>query len=90
MKEVVKTVINPNGIHARPASIFVAEAGKFKSKVTIENIATGKAKDAKNILGVMMLGLYKGTEIRITAEGEDEDAAIQALSDLVDAGCGEL
>lgn len=90
MKEVTKTVINPNGIHARPASIFVNEAKKFQSKITVENLGTGKSKDAKAILGVMTLGLFKGTEIRITAEGPDEDAAIQALADLVDAGCGEL
>ena len=47
MKEVIKTVINPNGIHARPASIFVTEAKKFESKIMVENMATGKAKDAK-------------------------------------------
>lgn len=89
MKEIIKTVINPNGIHARPASIFVNEAKKFQSKIMVENIATGKAKDAKGILGVMTLGLVKGTEIRLTAEGADEEAAIQAMSDLIDSGCGE-
>ena len=89
MKEVIKTVVNPNGIHARPASIFVNEAKKFQSKIVVENVATGKSKDAKSILGVMTLGLVKGTEIRITAEGEDEEVAIQAMGDLVDAGCGE-
>lgn len=90
MKEVIKTVINPNGIHARPASIFVNKAKEFESKIMVENLGTGKAKDAKGILGVMTLALVKGTEIRITAEGPDEDAAIQAMADLVDAGCGEL
>ena len=90
MKEVIKTVINPNGIHARPASIFVNKAKEFQSKITVENMATGKAKDAKAILGVMTLALVKGTEIRITADGPDEDVAIQAMADLVDAGCGEL
>jgi phosphocarrier protein len=89
MKEVIKTVINPNGIHARPASIFVDNAKKFQSKITVENMATGKAKDAKGILGVMTLGLVQGTQIRITAEGEDEEAASQAMSDLIDSGCGE-
>lgn len=89
MKEVIKTVVNPNGIHARPASIFVNEAKKFQSKIVVENVATGKSKDAKSILGVMTLGLVKGTEIRITAEGEDEEVAIQAMGDLVDSGCGE-
>jgi len=90
MKEVIKTVINPNGIHARPASIFVNKAKEFQSKITVENMATGKAKDAKAILGVMTLALVKGTEIKITADGPDEDVAIQAMADLVDAGCGEL
>ena len=90
MKEVIKTVINPNGIHARPASIFVDNAKKFQSKITVENLATGKSKDAKAILGVMTLALVKGTEIKITADGPDEDVAIQAMADLVDAGCGEL
>ena len=90
MKEVIKTVINPNGIHARPASIFVNKAKEFQSKITVENMATGKSKDAKAILGVMTLALVKGTEIKITADGPDEDVAIQAMADLVDAGCGEL
>ena len=89
MKEVIKTVINPNGIHARPASIFVQECKKFQSKVTEENIAAGKSKDAKSILGVMSLGMTKGTEIKITAEGPDEDAAIEAIAALIDSGCGE-
>lgn len=89
MKEVTKTVINPNGIHARPASIFVQECKKFQSKVTVENIAAGKSKDAKSILGVMSLGMTKGTEIKITAEGPDEDAAIEAIAALIDSGCGE-
>ena len=89
MKEVIKTVINPNGIHARPASIFVQECKKFQSKVTVENIAAGKSKDAKSILGVMSLGMTKGTEIKITAEGPDEDAAIEAIAAKIESGCGE-
>lgn len=89
MKEVKTTVVNPNGIHARPASLFVQEAKKFQSSITVENLGTGKAKDAKSILGVMILGMTKGTEIRIVAEGPDEDAAIEAMRQLVDSGCGE-
>ena len=89
MKEVKTTVVNPNGIHARPASLFIQEAKKFQSKITVENLSTGKAKDAKSILGVMSLGMTKGTEIRIVAEGPDEEAAILAMQQLVDSGCGE-
>ena len=55
----------------------------------MENIAAGKSKDAKSILGVMSLGMTKGTEIKITAEGPDEDAAIEAIAALIDSGCGE-
>ena len=89
MKEVKTTVVNPNGIHARPASLFIQEAKKFQSKITVENLGTGKAKDAKSILGVMSLGMTKGTEIRIVAEGPDEEAAILAMQQLVDSGWGE-
>lgn len=89
MKEVKTTVVNPNGIHARPASLFIQEAKKFQSKITVENLGTGKAKDAKSILGVMSLGMTKGTEIRIVAEGPDEEVAILAMQQLVDSGCGE-
>lgn len=89
MKEVKTVVVNPNGIHARPASLFIQEAKKFQSKITVENLGTGKAKDAKSILGVMSLGMTKGTEIRVIAEGPDEEAAIQAMQQLVDSGCGE-
>ena len=89
MKEVKTTVVNPNGIHARPASLFIQEAKKFQSKITVENLGTGKAKDAKSILGVMSLGMTKGTGIRIVAEGPDEEAAILAMQQLVDSGCGE-
>lgn len=89
MKEVKTTVVNPNGIHARPASLFIQEAKKFESKITVENLATGKVKDAKSILGVMSLGMTKGTDIRIVAEGPDEEAAICAMQQLVDSGCGE-
>lgn len=89
MKEVQLTVTNPNGIHARPASFFVNEAKKFQSKVIVENVGSGKSKDAKSILGVMSLAMTKGTQIRITAEGDDEDAAIEAMKTLVESGCGE-
>lgn len=90
MKEAIKTVINPNGIHARPASIFVKEAQKWQSKISVENMNLGKTKDAKSILGVMSLAMSKGTQIRITAEGPDEIDAIKALEELVDSGLGEL
>ena len=87
MTEATVTIENKTGIHARPASVFVQTAAKFKSKVQIK--ATGKAVDAKSILMIMSMGLVKGTEITIAAEGEDEAAAVQALKDLVVSKFGE-
>ena len=87
MTQETITIENKTGIHARPASIFVQTATKFKSKVQIQ--AKGKAVDAKSILMIMSMGLVKGTEITIAAEGEDEAAAVQALKDLVVSKFGE-
>ena len=84
MTEITKTVLNASGIHARPAGIFIAEAKKFQS-----NLATEKSADAKSILRVMTLCLTKGTPIKITAEGDDEAAAVEALGALIDSGLGE-
>ena len=66
------------GIHARPAGMFVKEAAAFSSKVTISK--DGKEVDAKRILGVMGLGVKKDQEIVLRADGDDEDAAIEKLS----------
>lgn len=87
MKEATLTIENKTGIHARPASVFVQTATKFKSKVQLK--AKGKTADAKSILMLMSLGLAKGTEVTIVADGPDEDEAIQALSGLIESKFGE-
>ena len=87
MTEATMTIENKTGIHARPASIFVQTASKFKSKVQIK--AKGKTVDAKSILMIMSMGLVKGTEITITADGPDEADAVKALQDLVESKFGE-
>ena len=87
MTEATMTIENKTGIHARPASIFVQTATKFKSKVQIK--AKGKSIDAKSILMIMSMGLVKGTEITITADGPDEAEAVKALQDLVESKFGE-
>lgn len=86
MEQTVK-VTNKSGIHARPASVFVQTAAKFKSKVTVT--AKGKTVDAKSILMIMSMGLAKDTEIVIKAEGEDASTAVKALVELVQAKFGE-
>jgi phosphocarrier protein len=87
MTQEVVTIENKTGIHARPASIFVQTATKFKSKVQIQ--AKGKTVDAKSILMIMSMGLVKGTEITIVADGPDEADAVKALKELVDSKFGE-
>ena len=74
MKEFKYVIKDEQGIHARPAGMFVKEA----SKVTISK--DGKEVDAKRILGVMGLGVKKDQEIVLRADGDDEDAAIEKLS----------
>ncbi|MBS3970215.1 MAG: HPr family phosphocarrier protein [Clostridia bacterium] len=74
-------VANQTGLHARPASLFVKTANKFSSKITLHK--QDKAVDAKSIIGLLSLGVSKGTEIIITAEGEDEQLAVEALVVLI-------
>lgn len=78
---------NKTGLHARPASMFVQEANKHKAKIKLS--AKGKTVDAKSILMVMSLGLTKGTELTIIAEGEDAEAALDALTALIKNKFGE-
>ena len=77
-------IVNETGIHARPASMFVQAAAKFKSKITVT--AKGKTVDAKSIMG---MGLTKGTELTIKAEGADAEDAVKALVELVESKFGE-
>ena len=87
MTEATTTIENKTGIHARPASVFVQKASSFKSKVQLK--AKGKTVDAKSILMIMSMGLVKGTEITICADGPDEADAVSTLKALVDSKFGE-
>lgn len=77
MKEFRYTVKDELGIHARPAGLLVKQAASFQSAITIAK--EGKEVDAKRIISVMSLGVKKGQEVILKANGEDEDAAIAAL-----------
>ncbi len=90
MYEKSTTIVNATGLHARPASVFVAAAKNYSSKITIKNLHTGKAADAKSILMLLTLALSKDTPISLSAEGEDEVKAVDELIDLIDGGFGEL
>ncbi len=78
MKEFRYVITDEQGIHARPAGLFVKEATGCECNVTIAK--DGKVVDAKRILGVMSLGVKKGQEIVLQTDGADEDEAMDKLS----------
>lgn len=77
MVRVKYTIKNEEGLHARPASDFCKTASKFKS--TIRVIKDGEEFEAKSMLMVLCVGAVQGDEIEITAEGDDEQQAVDAL-----------
>ncbi len=82
MRERTLTLTNPTGLHARPAAEMVKAAAKFKSRITLAG--NGRKADAKSIIMVLGLGLRKSDAVTICAQGEDEEAAVQMLSELVE------
>jgi phosphocarrier protein len=87
MKRKEVEIKNKLGLHARPASLLVKLAGKFESDIQLAKDDT--EINAKSILGVMMLAAGPGQSITISADGSDEDEAIDAIASLVDSGFGE-
>ena len=87
MQERTFVIKNKLGLHARPAAVMVQTAAKFKSKVKIFKDA--QEVDGKSIMGLMTLAACAGSSLKITAEGEDEVDALNALSALVESGFGE-
>ncbi len=85
IKEVV--INNQVGLHARPATFFIQKANEFKSSIWIEK--DERRVNAKSLLGVLSLGVVKGTTVSIIADGNDEEKAIEILSALVDADFSE-
>lgn len=81
MKEITVTVIDPVGLHARPATVAVNAASKYKCEV---NVAFGgRDVNMKSIMGVMSLGIPTQSQITITCNGDDEDAAITAIEEVL-------
>lgn len=81
-------IINESGLHARPASSFVAEAGRYESNIFI--LKGDERVNAKSIMGVMSAGITQGTTIILETDGPDETEAIDALTALINSGFGEL
>ena len=80
-------VTNAVGLHARPATFFIQKANEFKSGIWVEK--DERRVNAKSLLGVLSLGITKGTTITLLADGSDEKEAIAALSELVSGNFGE-
>ena len=80
-------VENAVGLHARPATYFIQKANSYVSTITIE--CGGGKVNAKSLLGVLSLGIVKGMEITIIADGADEAEAVEGLVALIDTGFNE-
>ena len=87
-----QTVIkNVSGLHARPASEFVALAKTFESKITVKKLDTedATAANAKSIIKVLAQGISVNTPVEISAEGPDETEAVDKILELIDSKFGE-
>lgn len=82
VKDVV--VQNQGGLCARPATFFIQKANEFKSSIWVEK--DERRVNAKSLLGVLSLGIIGGTSIRISADGADENEAVDQLVELVQSG----
>jgi phosphotransferase system HPr (HPr) family protein len=91
MRTLEIEIRNPSGIHLRPAGTFVKGAAAYRSAITLENVTRGgKAVNAKDALAVLSHGkAARGDLVRIVADGEDEDLAIEGLRELIESGLGE-
>ena len=87
MIQLDATIVNPLGLHARPAAQLVKLANTFSSDIQL--LKEGVPVNGKSIMGVMILAAECGSIITIRAQGEDEDAAVAALAGLVRTGFGE-
>ena len=80
-------VNNQVGLHARPATFFIQKANEYKSSIWVEK--EERRVNAKSLLGVLSLGIVGGTNIRIIADGSDEELAVNGLVALVESGFAE-
>jgi len=88
MTEKKVTIKNDTGLHSRPADLFVRTAKLYDSRITL--FKGEKSADAKNIIKVILLNVSQGTEIRIKADGEDEEESLKDLISLVESGFDKI
>lgn len=82
------TIVNPSGLHLRPAGVLAQTSMKFKSDVIIEH--AGSKISAKSVLNVMSAGIKNGAEVNLVCDGADEAEALEAVSAAIESGLGEL
>ena len=85
VKEV--TINNQVGLHARPATFFIQKANEFKCSIWVEK--EERRVNGKSLLGVLSLGIVKGTTVSIIAAGADEKEAVEKLAELVNSDFAE-
>ena len=78
---------NPLGMHARAAARFVHAATAFRSQVRVSR--GNRTTDGKSIMGILLLAAARGTSLTVTTDGPDEEAALDTLCRLIEAGLGE-
>jgi len=83
------TLVNPHGLHLRPASQFVSVANRFSAQVYV-SVNGGEEGNGKSILDLSCRAAEKGAVLRVRAVGEDAEEAVSALADLVEGGFGEM
>ena len=80
-------IVNEVGLHARPATFFIQKANTYKASLWIEK--DDRRVNAKSLLGVLSMGIVKGTVVTIIADGEDEAEAVEGLEILISTGLND-
>ena len=91
MPDATHEVRNPSGLHARPAALFVKTANGFSCEVRVANMTRDPNREvsARSLLAVLALGVSRGHQVRISADGDGAEEAIRTLGELIDSGLGE-
>ena len=87
MKTRDVVITNASGLHARPATFFIQKANSYKCTILVEK--DDRKVNAKSLLGVLSLGIAKGMTIKLIADGQDEEVALDGLVSLVNSGFNE-
>ena len=87
---VIKDIVVQNevGLHARPATFFIQRANEFKSSIWV--VKDERKVNAKSLLGVLSLGITRGTEVSLVADGNDEEEALESLIELISSEFADI